>query len=156
VVELAAESAIRQDLTAWSSIGECLDAHAASGRPGIVAMRSLLDFRSDAATIPRSGFSRRVAQLLERAGLPAPVLEYPARTSGGEHILFLDLAWPESMKAWELDGLAWHFGRADLERDKDVRNRCKGEGWRIQEITWKKFREEPDDLVDMCRQFMAS
>ncbi|MEL7157662.1 MAG: hypothetical protein AAFN30_13820 [Actinomycetota bacterium] len=88
-------------------------------------------------------------------GLPEPVLEFPITDRSGEHILAADLAWPAQCKAWELDGLAYHFGRTDIERDKRKRNRAMAEGWTIQEILWSMYVDEPDELVAMARRFLA-
>ena len=74
----------------------------------------------------------------------------------GGHILYLDLAWPDVHKAIELDGLAWHFAPAELERDKWKRNRCKAQGWAIQEVTWSMYRDRPGGVVDLARGFLAS
>ena len=106
-------------------------------------------------TVPLSDFSRLVANLLVDHGLPEPVLEFPILDSTGSHVLQVDLAWPSLRKAWELDGLRFHFGRSDVERDKRKRNRAIAEGWTIQEILWSMYTDEPDELIALARRFLA-
>lgn len=154
-VERLAESAIRQRLTSWESLRAKLASDARRGRDGCGTLRKMLEYRSDSATVPLSDFSRRVVHLLVTAGLPEPVVEYPIRDRSGVHLLQVDLAWPEMRRAWELDGLQWHFGRSDVERDRRKRNAVVNEGWVLQEILWSMYRDSPHALVDMARRFLA-
>ncbi len=103
-----------------------------------------------------SDFGLLVAQLLEEHGVEVPEREYPILDPDGNHILQADLAWPDRKKAWELDGLAFHFGRAEVERDRRKRNRAKSYGWNIQEILWSMYADEPLELVAMARRFLRS
>jgi len=104
--------------------------------------------------VPLSDFSRRVVQLLERANIASPVVEYRITDGNGHHILQVDLAWPDKKKAWELDGLEWHFGRNDIERDRRKRNAVVGEGWTIQEVLWSMYVDDPAGLVRMAKKFL--
>ena len=103
-----------------------------------------------------SDFGLLVAQLLEEHGVAVPLREYPILDDAGNHILQADLAWPDRKKAWELDGLAFHFGRVEVERDRRKRNRAKSYGWNIQEILWSMYVDEPAELVEMARRFLRS
>lgn len=106
--------------------------------------------------MPLSDFSRLVANLLVDNDLPEPVPEHRIYAADGSFIMQTDLAWPLRKKAWELDGLAFHFGRTERERDNRKRNRAKAEGWNIQEILWSMYVDDADGLVALCRQFLAS
>ncbi|MFT4597376.1 MAG: hypothetical protein ACI9TF_001625 [Paracrocinitomix sp.] len=156
VVEQMAESAIRQDLTSWGRFGEYVICHAKRGRDGSAGARELLTLRAGTPTVTRSMFSLRVLRLLVDAGIPKPVVEFPVRDRAGGHILAVDLAWPEQKKAWELDGLEWHFGRSDVFRDKTKRNDVKAQGWAIQEILWDMYLRNPDQLITWARDFLAA
>lgn len=155
-VERLAESAIRQRLTSWPDLALCLQRHSRSGRDGCLVLRRLLEARIQDATVPLSDFSRRVANLLQSAGLPTPELEYPIYDQEGSLVLQTDLAWPRLRKCWELDGLAFHFAREAVERDRRKRNRAKALGWNIQEILWSMYADEPDELVDLARAFLSA
>lgn len=153
--ERLAEAAIRKEMTTWLDLADCLSVHSARGRDGCLTLRRLLQIRLGNGTVPLSDFSRRIIHLLERASLPTPVVEYRISDSEGRHLLQVDLAWPNHKKAWELDGLQWHFGREDVERDRRKRNAVITEGWVIQEILWSMYVDNPAGLVQMCRQFLS-
>ena len=153
-VERLAESAIRQNLTSWTALADCLKDHSKRGRNGCLSLRTLLEFRLGNGTVPLSDFSRRVVNLLVDNGIERPVVEHRILDDDGRLILQTDLAWPQHRKAWELDGLRWHFGRDDVERDRRKRNRAKAQGWNIQEILWSMYVDNPDELVQLARKFL--
>ena len=153
--ERLAEAAIRRRLTSWPLIATCLQRHSRRGRDGCGTLRALLEMRLGDETIPLSDFSRLIVNLLDEHGLPPPIVEHAIVDRHGDHILQVDLAWPARRKAWELDGLRYHFGRTDVERDRRKRNRAITEGWTIQEILWSMYTDEPDELVAMARRFLA-
>ena len=155
-LEREAESAIRRGQTSWRKLLRCLCRHSAQGRNGCGTLRRLLALRVADGGVTLSDFGLLVAQLLEEHGVAVPVREYPILEPDGNHILQADLAWPDRKKAWELDGLAFHFGRADVERDRRKRNRAKSYGWNIQEILWSMYTDEPLELVAMARRFLRS
>ena len=155
-LEREAESAIRAGATSWPKLLRCLCRHSAQGRNGCGTLRRLLVSRVENDRITLSDFGLLVAHLLEEHGVAVPVREYPILDPDGNHILQADLAWPDRKKAWELDGLAFHFGRADVERDRRKRNRAKSYGWNIQEILWSMYTDDPLELVDMARRFLRS
>ena len=155
-VERIAESAIRQRLTSWQDLHDTLVRHSRRGRDGCGRLRELLEVRIENGTVPLSDFSRRVFNLLVDNGIEPPELEHRIVAHNGSFIMQADLAWPDKRKAWELDGLAYHFGRTERERDNRKRNRAKGEGWNIQEILWSMFIDDPAGLVQTCRRFLAA
>jgi hypothetical protein len=155
-LEREAESAIRRGKTSWRRLLRCLCRHSAQGRNGCGTLRQLLALRVADGRVTLSDFGLLVAQLLEEHGVEVPVREYPILDPDGNHILQADLAWPDRKKAWELDGLAFHFGRAEVERDRRKRNRAKSYGWNIQEILWSMYTDEPAELVAMARRFLRS
>lgn len=155
-LERMAESAIRKGLTSWPALYTSLVRHSRQGRDGCGRLRSLLEIRLDNGTVPLSDFSRIVCNLLTDHDIEPPELEYRIVNSDGAFIMQTDLAWPRKRKAWELDGLAFHFGRLERERDNRKRNRAKAEGWNIQEILWSMYAEDPEGLVDTCRRFLAA
>ena len=155
-IEREAESAIRRGDTSWRKLLRCLCRHSAQGRNGCGNLRRLLASRVENGRITLSDFGLLVAQLLEEHGIEIPEREYPILDPDGNHILQADLAWPDKKKAWELDGLAFHFGRAEVERDRRKRNRAKSYGWNIQEILWSMYVDEPNELVEMARRFLRS
>ena len=137
-VERLAEAAIRKEYTSWPKLLGCLREHSRRGRDGCLDLRRVLEHRLSNQQVALSDFSLIVANLLEKSGISRPVLEYRIADHHGNHILQTDLAWPEQKKAWELDGLQFHFGRTDIER-----NRAKSHGWNIQEILCRWSETNP-------------
>ncbi len=155
-LERMVESAIRRRLTSWADLHAALVRHSRKGRDGCGPLRDLLEIRMGRGTVPLSDFSRVVFNLLTDHGIDPPEVEYRILGADGGFIMQTDLAWPAQRKAWELDGLAFHFGRLERERDNRKRNRAKAEGWNIQEILWSMFVDDPDALVETCRRFLAA
>ena len=154
-LERLSESAIRQRLTTWPKLALCLERHSRRGRDGCLNLRRVLEQRLDDATVPLSDFSRLVVNLLVDAGLPRPEIEYPILDHTGALVLQVDLAWPDRKKCWELDGLAFHFAREAVERDRRKRNAVKALGWNMQEILWSMYADEPAEVVRLARAFLA-
>lgn len=146
-LELAAESALRQELVTWPSLRACLIRHARRGRDGCGRLRALLEARYGDDELPLSEWSRLVVHLLVDRGLPAPRLEYPVSDGKGMEIARLDLAWPRQRVAIELDSVRWHLNRASFERDRRKRNRLRLQGWVIHEVTWSMSISDPDGLA---------
>lgn len=155
-VERIAEEAVRRRQTSFQQLARFLVLHGKQGRTGSANFRSMLMRRDPQAALPLSDFSRAVHQLILRSDLPPPVLEFPIYDRDGSFIMRTDIAWPEQRKAVELDGLAWHFGRDDVERDRRKRARARAEGWRIQEVLWSMYRDDRTALARQIADFLAS
>ncbi|MGZ4208226.1 MAG: hypothetical protein ACXVQ6_10080, partial [Actinomycetota bacterium] len=82
VVEEALDDALRRGLVSISRVRWRLDA-LGGGRCGVAFMRALLDDRDPAASVPQSGFERRLLRILKRAGFPDPVHEERRRVTAG-------------------------------------------------------------------------
>lgn len=155
-LERLAEEAVRRRLTTFGSLATYLAWHGKQGRTGAGTLRAMLLKRAPKAALPLSDFSRRVTQLLARHGVEEPLLEHRIYDASGCFILQADLAWPDRKRVVELDGLAWHFGRADVERDRRKRARARACGWRIHEVLWSMYAEDPGGLAAQIRDFLHS
>jgi very-short-patch-repair endonuclease len=63
-------------------------------------------------------------------GFPPPVRQHPVRDRNGRVFAYLDLAWPDRLRAMEYDGERWHSPRraaADDARDQ----RLRALGWTV-------------------------
>jgi len=155
-VERIAEEAVRRRQTTFRRLARFLVLHGRKGRTGSANLRSMLLRRDPRAALPLSDFSRLVFQLITSSGLPEPALEYSIHASNGAFIMQADLAWPALRKVVELDGLTWHFGRNDVERDRRKRAQARAEGWRIQEVLWSMYHDDPSALAQQLADFLAS
>jgi len=152
--ERLAEDAVRHGQTSFRSLARYLVLYGCKGRTGSANLRTMLMRREPTARLPLSDFSRVVTNLLTNSGLAEPVLEFDVVDRDGRFIMRADLAWPARKRIVELDGLAWHFGRSDVERDRRKRARARADGWRIMEVLWTMYANEPDDLVRLVRRFL--
>ena len=154
--ERLAEEAVRRRMTSFGRLARYLAWHGRQGRTGSANLRAVLERRAPRANLPLSDFSRRVTQLLDRHGVAPPDVEFRVYDSSGNFIMQADLAWPARRKIVELDGLAWHFGRDDVERDRRKRAKARAEGWRIHEVLWSMYAEDPASLAAQIARFLAT
>jgi len=100
-------------------------------RPGVRALRAALS--DHAPSLTRSEAERRLLELVRAAGLPAP------RTNVRIGPYEVDFFWPDHRLVVEVDGYAFHSGRAAFERDRirdaDLQNR----GLRVLRVTWHQL-----------------
>jgi hypothetical protein len=144
------DSARRQKLVGWDELWECLLLHARRGRPGVTAFRRILLQRYGEGAPPGSHFARLMATVLEDAGLPRPVFEYPVLD------YFLDLAWPDRGVAVECDGRVAHEHEAAYEHDRIRLNRIRLTGMEVYQYTWPRFRDDPAAVVAEMAQALCS
>ena len=134
-VEEALDNALQRGLVTISNMVRRLEALSRQGRPGIVAIRTLLDARPAGAILPDSVLETRVGRELVRRGLLGSVRQY-AVTDAGRRIAVVDFAFVEARVAIEADGYRWHAGRSRWRRDLARRNALTAAGWRIVHVTW--------------------
>ncbi|MDQ3944986.1 MAG: hypothetical protein M3357_07545 [Actinomycetota bacterium] len=144
------DSARRQKLVQWDELWECLLLHARRGRPGVTIFRRILLQRSGEGAPPGSHFARLMATVLEDAGLPPPVFEYPVLD------YFLDLAWPDRKVAVECDGRVAHDHEGAYEQDRIRLNRIRLTGIDVYQYTWARFRDDPAAVVAEMAQALWS
>lgn len=154
-LEKASESALRQRLTTWPRLHQCLNGHSRRGRDGCGVLRALLERRYGDPVVPLSTWSRDVANRLYDTALPKPLLEYRITDAFGQLILQVDLAFPIEKVAIELDSIAFHLGRSAFERDKRVRNELRRLGWVVLEVTWKQWEENPHQVMRVIADTLA-
>ena len=143
------DSARRQKLVGWDDLWECLLLHARRGRPGVTTYRRILTQRGGEGAPPGSHFARLMATLLEDAGFPRPVFEYPVLD------YYLDLAWPDRGVAVECDGRIAHEHEGAYEQDRIRLNRLRLAGLVVLQYTWPRLRDEPTAVVAEVRQALC-
>ena len=85
----------------------------------------------------RSEGERRLRQLCNAAGLPAPRMN--ARVAGYE----VDAYWPAHRLVVEIDGWRYHGTRQAFERDRRKDAALQAAGYRVVRITYRRLRNEP-------------
>jgi hypothetical protein len=125
----------------------CRRAHAAAhGRwrvSRVAAVLPLVDGRSQSP--PESWV--RVA--CARAGLPAPVPQFPV-IEGGEFLGCVDLAWPEARLVVEYEG-AHHFEGLQISKDDERYRRLEEAGWRVIRLSAADLRDMEEVVARIAR-----
>ena len=136
LLERAVEDALRRRLVTRRELAVEL----AGGRPGSGPLGRLMA-REEGPALTRSEAERRFVALVRAAGLPAP--EHNVPVEGIE----VDLLWREQRLVVEVDGFAYHSGRAAFERDRVRDSRLVALGIRVMRVTWRQIVHEPSAVV---------
>jgi hypothetical protein len=144
----AAHEAEARRLTSPTSLAELVVRH--PRRPGVPAIRRLLEDHTLGDTITRSRLEDRFLALLAATNVPRPrvntMIEVPA------HAAFeADMAWPHHRVIVELDGFATHSTRRAFERDRARDRALQVAGWRVIRITWRQLDAAPAEIAAQLR-----
>ena len=104
-------------------------------------VRALLAALHDEPTLTRSEAERRLLDLIRQARLPRP--ETNVTVAGCE----VDLLWRTQRLVVEVDGYAFHSGRAAFERDRRRDAALQAAGFRVVRFTWRQITREPHAVV---------
>src|SRR5262249_44673864 len=106
VVEKAVDEALRRKIATLPRLRAVADDLAGQGRRRCTVMRDVLEHRVPGYHPGESEPEKRIADLLVRAGLPAPERQH--RVSVGGRSYRVDLCYPEQKIAIEYDGWDFH------------------------------------------------
>ncbi|MEK6326160.1 MAG: DUF559 domain-containing protein [Actinomycetota bacterium] len=95
----------------------------------------------EGAVLQRSRAERKLRSLVRGTSLPAPDLN--VRVGRFE----VDFIWRAERLIVEVDGYAFHGGRAAFERDRRRDAELQAAGWRVMRVTWLQLVREPDAVV---------
>jgi very-short-patch-repair endonuclease len=109
-------------------------------RPGAPALRTLLQ-RHEGPALTRSAAEVRMLALVRAAQLPPPE---PNASVGRFEV---DLLWRDHGLVVEVDGYAFHRGRAAFERDRARDAQLAAAGLRVVRVTWRQLIDEPEAVV---------
>ncbi|HZR14547.1 MAG TPA: DUF559 domain-containing protein [Acidimicrobiia bacterium] len=145
IVERAYESARRAGLVEDDDLIKLLECR----RAGVDVIKRVLARRGPRTVPTESALEARFAQLVRKAGVPDPVRQYQG---AGYRI---DFAWPAQRVAVELDGVAFHDGRAAQLRDRVRQNRVVLDGWRVLRFTWHDVTRRPEHVTVALRRSLG-
>jgi hypothetical protein len=123
------------------------------GRGGVATMARVLNRRTHLP--PRHVIARRFARLLERAGITSLEHEYEIVLPDGRR-RYVDVARPDLLLAWELDGQGSHATRRQRAADHVRADEIGDLGWRISRITYEQVMYEPSAVVRRVRRAIRS
>lgn len=111
-----------------------------AGAAGWAELNTLLESERGPG-FSRSEAERRMLALIRSSGLPEP--RRNARINGFE----VDFHWPELKLVVEVDGYAYHSGRASFERDRERRVELAAVGVEVLPFTWRQIDGRPHWVV---------
>ena len=136
------DEALRRGLTTWPRLEDAFGTFVRPSRPGTALIRTIVSERSIDSAIPLSDWSRDFANKLTSSGLPRPLMEHRVLDSHGSLIAQVDLAYPNSHLAIELDSVQFHLNRSAFETDRRRDANLAQVGWRVSRFTWSQFRHD--------------
>ncbi len=151
--EIACEDARRRALTSVPSLRSYLAQFAGAGRPGVAALRRLLD-ELDPVHPARSTLEVKTRRLLVAHGLTGFVREYPLVWAGRRYLF--DFAFERGRTILETNGRRWHDDPSDYEHDNEKWSVPARFGFRIVFATWEKVTRRPHELVSELTATLAT
>jgi very-short-patch-repair endonuclease len=115
------------------------------GRRGARSLQAALE---DEPSLTRSEAERRLLDLVREARLPRP--ETNAMVGGYE----VDMLWGKQRLVVEVDGYAFHSGRAAFERDRRRDAALQAAGYRVIRFTWRQITRESHAVVAMLARLL--
>jgi very-short-patch-repair endonuclease len=130
---------------------EALETRARATRgPGSFEVRCLAALCDASAESPPESVLRVTLQI---SGVAAPECQLVVRTPIGD--LRVDFAWPCHRLIVEVDGFAYHSGRAAYRNDRERNNALQLLGWRLLRFTWEQIMGRPDWVVAQIAAALA-
>lgn len=123
------------------------------GKKGSTAVRAIIDRRILSGAPDATHLERLGLQILRSAGLPDPVLEYPAPWDSACR---LDAAYPPQRLAIEWDSTAWHSSLQRMRGDRERDRAAALAGWALLRYTWHDVTERPTTIATEVAQLLAA
>jgi len=152
-VEEAFDGAERDRLVKRIQVVRRYEQLRAPGRNGVGAMTQVLRDRME--RVPRSVLERRMLRLLERAGLPRPVVAHRVQLS--ETTAYeLDFAYLEPRLALEVDGHGSHATRRQRAADNVRQGRLEDANWMVRRFTYEQVMYDPSSVAATVRDALRN
>jgi very-short-patch-repair endonuclease len=150
-LEQIVDRALASQLVSLEAISAELVRIAAPGRPGILALRSALSWRSPAGITHSSVLESRALRLLHRAGLRPLAVEAKAPDDLRYRV---DILLRPGL-AMEVDGYSYHHSPEQMTEDARRRNRLLASGTRVLVYTWRDITHDGHRVIAELRNALA-
>jgi hypothetical protein len=148
-IERAVDDALRRKILTVRALENVSRDLSGRGRRRSTVTRAIVEARGAGYHPGESEPEKRIADLLERSGLPRPVAQYRIRI--GKQTLRADLAYPELGIVIEYDSREYHSSKSALDADAKRRNRLRLAGLMVLELTAAASDREIVDVVTQAR-----
>ena len=132
-------------------IQDVLETVARRGRPGVVALRSVLEERSEGPS-NMSVLERDGLRVLRASGFTGFHLEFTIPWTKNRRF---DVAFPTERVAIEWDSRRWHTQKRAIRMDRERDREAHAHGWRILRFTWDDVHEDPVKVADTIRTVLG-
>jgi very-short-patch-repair endonuclease len=150
-LKAAVEDSIAAGKTTMPSLLQVLHDVARKGKPGVTAMRDLLDgWCGEARSV--SVLESRGNKLLRDAGLNGFKTEYPIPWSLDRRF---DVGYDDECVAVEWDSRRWHLQSLAFESDRMRDRQAVLHGWRVLRFSWADVHLRPEDVVATVRAVLG-
>ncbi len=131
--------------TTYDAVAVALARVARPGKPGVTALATTLDERSDEAVPSASELERALFAALAAGGLPAPQQQrvLPGR---GAVAGLVDGAYDDCRLIIEADGRRWHTRVEHLRRDHERDAEAARVGWQTLRFLYEQITGDPDGV----------
>lgn len=145
---------VRLGRTTTPEVGHLLGALLRPGKRGLDKVARVLDQRSDGYVPPHSELERRLFQVIEAGGLPAPVRQVPlpgrSKVRGTA-----DAGYPDAKVILEADGRRWHQRVAAARQDRERDAQVVAAGWVPLRFVFEQIVHTPGEVCRVISETRA-
>jgi very-short-patch-repair endonuclease len=124
--------------------------------PGAARLTRVLGRYGPNSGPTESEFEERLLAVLRSGDVPEPERQQWVDPGDGEPPIRADFVWREQRLILETDGAAHHLTRHAFERDRHRDQRLARAGWRVVRVTWRQLTEDPDFIIRMLLELLAT
>jgi hypothetical protein len=150
VIERCLDDLLRRHLVSLSFLERWLQDPRRRRHRGTKVLQRLVAARATMG-VTESPLETELLKLLQRSGLPIPMLQYVVEDHG-RFVARLDLAYPAARVAIEADGFRYHDGRKAFDSDRARGNDLQTLGWNVLRITSQHLAEDPIGVARWIRR----
>ena len=140
--------------TSYEDVGIVLAEVARPGKPGVVALASVLHDRTTASVPGDSELERALFAALLAAGLPRPEAQRALPGTGAVDGV-VDAAYPDCRLILEADGRRWHTRVDDLRRDHERDAEAARAGWQTLRFLYEQITRDPEGVCSVVADVRA-
>ena len=153
VLESALERALHQRMTTVPRLQRRLDQVARRCRPGVKALREVLELRTPSLAVAESELELLIWRVLRRHHVPLPERQVELTVDGCD--FRLDMAYTPERIFIEGDGFGVHSTRVAFESDRSRQNKLVVAGWLPLLFTWHGARKSEHEIAHQVKAALA-
>ncbi len=148
---LLLDEAVNDKKVTMAEVHQHFSRLAVPGRRGMLKLAAVLDARGPGYVPPASELERGLFEVLDRAGLPAPIrqMEHPGRAVARGCV---DAGWRPPRLIVEADGRRWHTRIQDLARDHWRDAEAARVGYDTLRLLWENVMGDPVGTAHLARE----